>query len=72
MNTPLHERVGAGQATSSKLTLGYVHFLSKRTAVYGTFAAVKNSGGASQAVNGSTTAANGSSRGYDLGIRHAF
>lgn len=62
----------ASKPTSSKLALGYVHFLSKRTAVYGTVASVKNSGGANQAVNGATTAANGASRGYDLGIRHAF
>lgn len=55
-----------------KLAVGYVHNLSKRTAVYTTFAQVKNSGGASFALNGASTAANTTSRGFDLGIRHSF
>jgi predicted porin len=62
----------AGDPRSTKLALGYVHNLSKRTALYATFAHVSNAGGAAQALNGSTTAANGSSRGIDLGVRHAF
>ena len=57
---------------SDKFAIGYVHNLSKRTALYGTYARVSNSGGAAQALNGATTAANGSSNGFDLGVRHAF
>jgi predicted porin len=57
---------------TNKLALGYVHNLSKRTAVYATVARVKNSGGGTQALNGATTSANGSSTGYDLGVRHSF
>lgn len=57
---------------TKKTAIGYVHNLSKRTALYATVARVSNSGGASVALNGSTTAANGSSTGYDLGIRHTF
>ncbi|HSV36285.1 MAG TPA: porin [Ramlibacter sp.] len=57
---------------TKKLALGYVHNLSKRTAVYATIARVKNGGGATAALNGSTTAANGSSNGYDLGVKHSF
>ena len=57
---------------SGKLSLGYVHNLSKRTALYGTIAQVSNAGGATFALNGSTTAANTRSRGLDLGIRHSF
>jgi predicted porin len=49
-----------------------VHNLSKRTALYATVARAKNSGGAAQALNGAVTGANGSSSGYDFGIRHAF
>lgn len=55
-----------------KLSLGYVHKLSKRTVLYTTFARTSNSGGATAALNQSTTAANASSRGYDIGIRHTF
>lgn len=58
--------------TTKKLALGYVHNLSKRTALYATYARLKNSGGAAQALNGATTAPNGSSSGFDLGISHAF
>jgi len=62
----------AGNPSTRKLALGYVHNLSKRTALYTTYARVKNSGGAASALNGSATAVNGSSSGYDFGIRHAF
>jgi predicted porin len=57
---------------SSKVAIGYVHNLSKRSALYTTYARAKNSGGATLALNGSTTAANGSSSGVDFGFRHAF
>jgi predicted porin len=62
---------GAG-AKTDKFALGYVYDMSKRTALYGTFASLSNSGGAAQALNGAVTPANGSSTGFDLGIRHAF
>lgn len=57
---------------SNKLSVGYVYNLSKRTALYTTFARISNSGGATQALNGSVTAANANSTGYDFGIRHSF
>jgi predicted porin len=59
-------------AKTNKLALGYVHNLSKRTALYTTVARVKNSGGATQALNGAVTGANTSSSGFDLGLRHSF
>ena len=62
----------AGDPKTRKFALGYVHNLSKRTALYVTAARVRNDGGAAQALNGATTAANGSSNGYDFGIRHSF
>lgn len=61
-----------------KYALGYVHNLSKRTAIYTTYARVNNTNGvagfASQAVTAGAGAPvlNGSSTGYDLGIRHSF
>jgi predicted porin len=62
----------AGTPKSRKIALGYVHNLSKRTALYTTYARVRNSGGAASALNGAVTAANSSSSGYDFGIRHSF
>lgn len=61
-----------GSPRVQKLSVGYVHNLSKRTAVYGTWARVSNAGGATTALGGSTTAANQSSTGLDVGIRHQF
>jgi predicted porin len=62
----------AGTPKTNKWALGYVHNLSKRTALYATYARVKNSGGAAQALNGAITGANSNSSGYDFGIRHSF
>lgn len=65
--------VGAGaDPRSNKWALGYVHNLSKRTALYATYAHVNNKDGAAQALNGASTSPNGSSSGYDFGIRHSF
>jgi len=66
------DNVAGNDPRSNKLALGYVHNLSKRTALYTTVARVSNKGGATQALNGSTTAANRNSTGYDFGIRHSF
>ena len=63
---------GASTGTSKKYALGYDYNLSKRTALYATYAHVGNSDGAASALNGSTTGANASSSGYDFGIRHSF
>ena len=57
---------------SDKIALGYVHNLSKRTALYGPYAHVKNKNGATQALNGAVTGVNDNSNGYDFGIRHSF
>ncbi len=62
----------AGTPKVNKLALGYVHNMSKRTAVYTTFANVKSSGGATASLNGVSTAVNGSGNGLDIGLRHAF
>lgn len=61
-----------GNPTVKKFASGYVHHLSKRTALYGTWSRVSNSGGANTALNGSTTAANTASSGFDMGFRHQF
>lgn len=67
-----YRTTAAGNPETKKLSLGYVHHLSKRTAAYATYARLRNSGGATTALNSSTTAANQPSSGFDLGLRHAF
>jgi len=64
----------AGVATpkSNKWALGYVHNLSKRTAIYTTWAHITNSGGSSLALNGAVSGVNDSSNGLDIGLRHSF
>ncbi len=61
-----------GDAKSNQFALGYVYSLSKRTDLYATYASVKNKGGAAVALNGSVTAANAKSTGYDFGVKHSF
>jgi len=57
---------------STKLALGYVYHLSKRTTVYAAAARVNNKGSAAVSLNGSVTAAGQRSSGFDLGIAHRF
>jgi len=65
------DTVGADPRTN-KLALGYVHNLSKRTALYATYARLSNKNGAAQALNGAVTGLNSNSNGYDFGISHSF
>jgi predicted porin len=69
---------------ATQLSLGYVYYLSKRTALYGTFAQISNDGAARFAVTGGASpggAGNaspggpipgGKSRGAEFGVRHLF
>jgi predicted porin len=64
---------GLPNPRANKFALGYVHNLSKRTALYATLARVKNRDGAPITLGGATAGVgNFSSTGYDLGIRHSF
>ncbi|MFZ4286453.1 porin [Variovorax sp. HJSM1_2] len=67
----------------SKLALGYVHNMSKRTALYGTFAFLNNKGASAQLVTSTGVGdwpatsplpaqAGINSRGLEFGIRHNF
>jgi predicted porin len=66
------DAAGPVDPRATKWALGYVHHLSKRTALYATLARVGNAGGSTQAINGAMTAPDAASRGYDLGLRHVF
>ena len=58
---------------ANQFALGYVYNLSKRTAIYGTGAYVKNKGNATFAVaSDPTLVAGGKSTGLELGLRHSF
>lgn len=70
-----------GDAKAHQLSLGYVHNLSKRTALYGTVAYLKNQDGSKMALAAKGVSdtvglkADGSGRnqaGVQVGIRHAF
>jgi predicted porin len=63
---------GGVEPRLKKLAVGYVHNLSKRTAVYTTLAHQKTSGGAAFPLSGSATFANDNASAIDLGIRHSF
>ena len=70
-------RTPGGQARSGddarQWGVGYVHNLSKRTALYGTYARISNRGEARYVVSGGAAPAAGrSSSGWELGVRHTF
>jgi predicted porin len=56
-----------------QLAVGYVHDLSKRTALYGTYATLRNRGQANYTVSGNRAPLPGqNSSGLELGVRHLF
>lgn len=73
----LKGRVGTATIDANDATqygLGYVHSLSKRTALYGTFARIGNKGAATFVVPGGAAGIAGgkASTGYEAGLRHTF
>ncbi|MBD8049504.1 porin [Limnohabitans sp. JUR4] len=60
---------------ATQMTVGYVHNLSKRTALYTNYSVVDNKGTGKQFVVGGgdkTTVAGGNTTGYEFGVRHSF
>lgn len=58
---------------ATQMALGYVHDLSKRTALYGNLARIDNKGsGARFNVGMATTLPGGNSSGVEAGVRHSF
>jgi predicted porin len=63
----------ANGSGARQLALGYVHNLSKRTAVYATYARLQNRGDGTLYHNGRpVTDLGGDSDGVDIGLRHSF
>ncbi|MEF7617417.1 porin [Aquincola sp. MAHUQ-54] len=70
-------RVGATSTRADdarQIGIGYVHHLSKRTALYATAAQLSNGGAARFVISDGPAgmAGGGTSRGYELGLRHRF
>lgn len=64
----------APDPTGTQVSIGYVHNLSKRTAVYTTYSRINNKdGGQAFFSNGRpATTADGNTSGFEVGVRHAF
>ncbi|HZY19716.1 MAG TPA: porin [Ramlibacter sp.] len=61
------------EARGNQIAIGYVHNLSKRTAVYTTLSRIANKGTAVNYSQGlAPTGLNADSRGFDIGLRHSF
>jgi predicted porin len=79
-NLPVTPFVTTDDPKANKFAIGYVHNLSKRTALYATVARIRNKNGAGLTLGGPSfvTSFGGAayapktSTGYDFGIRHAF
>ena len=69
-------KISDDNGKADQLSLGYVHNLSKRTALYGTYAYIKNKDGLAFQLNGAMGGAGlkdgEKQHGLQLGIRHAF
>jgi predicted porin len=71
------ESTGGAEPKADQWALGYVHNLSKRTALYATYAHLSNKDGGALSIStslpqGVAGVANKSSDGFDMGIRHSF
>lgn len=62
----------SGSNNANMLALGYVHNLSKRTAVYGTYALIVNDSGSARTLAAPSPVAGDKSQGVELGIKHSF
>jgi predicted porin len=76
-----HDQSGGTAAWNAndwnKIAVGYLHNLSKRTVVYGTYARISNKGTqtktvANNGLGGVVASPGGSSSGIEFGVRHAF
>ncbi|WCM94744.1 porin [Acidovorax sp. NCPPB 2350] len=68
------DQSGAGTDVNdaNQVSLGCVHYLSKRTALYGTFSRIGNKGTQNFGLGGVTPPAGGSVRGIEFGMNHTF
>ena len=62
----------AAGRTAKQVAVGYVHNMSKRTALYATYSYIENENGAALSGGGVPGVANEAWQALDLGIRHSF
>lgn len=68
-------RDNAAEAKATQLAVGYVYNLSRQTALYTSYARLRNKNGANFAIGGNVpfaAPANATSSGIDVGVRHVF
>ena len=70
--THVSQNVAAGNNAANQIGVGYVHNLSKRTALYTTYARVDNKRGTLYNNGRATTVSGGRTSGLDIGLRHLF
>ena len=63
---------GASNEDAEGLAVGAVYYLSKRTALYGTYSTISNNNTAYTVASGSPLTPGNRSSGYEFGIRHSF
>lgn len=63
---------GSDNNDANQVSLGYVHYLSKRTALYSTFSRISNGGKQVFGLGGVPPPAGGSVRGIEFGANHSF
>ncbi len=64
--------LAADNKDAKQFNIGYVHNLSKRTALYGTYSKISNSGVGTYSLGPVAAAAGGGATGYEVGVRHSF
>lgn len=69
-----HGNAKALSGDTGMVAAGYIHNLSKRTALYTTVSYLENGGGAKYSLNGNKPAVTNSGRsgGFDVGVKHSF
>ena len=67
-------KLGGVSGKADQFSLGYVHNMSKRTAVYGTYAFIDNNNRGNYTLSGGATAGldSGKQHGVQVGVKHSF
>lgn len=64
--------VAADNKDASQISFGFVQNMSKRTALYGSYSRISNSGAGSYSLGPLPATAGGKATGYEVGVRHSF
>ena len=64
--------VAGDNKDASQISFGFVQNMSKRTALYGTYSRISNSGAGTYTLGPVAATAGGKATGYEVGVRHSF